>query len=163
MAITRAGMDLLDLFGSRFNWAEAVKIGALQSHLLTDKASLSKIRKLVRMDLVKAGAGPSIVFDCLVAVTEACAIAMHSRSEKVGEPSRFTWNIDRGYVEFCVEDFGVLIKPEPDHPKRRIHEVVEAESGMEGLGEGVIQGLMDEVKIEEDDRSRTTTMTKRLN
>ena len=114
------------------------------------------------MDLADAGADPSVVFDCLVALTEACAIALHSRSERVGKPSRFTWNIDRGQVEFCIEDFGPMTKGEGDHPKRRIHEVVEAESGMSGLCEGVIERLMDEVEIGEDEDSRTTTMRKKL-
>ena len=114
------------------------------------------------MDLVEAGADPSVVFDCLVALTEACAIALHSRSERVGKPSRFTWSIERDRVEFCVEDFGPLTRTEGEHPKRRMHEVVEAESGMTGLGEGVIERLMDEIKVEEDEQSRTTTMSKRL-
>ena len=135
----------------------------MQSHLLTDKASLSKIRKLVRMDLADAGADPSVVFDCLVALTEACAIALHSRSERVGKPSRLTWNIEAGVVEFCVEDFSSITTSEGgEHPKRRIHEVVEAESGMSGMGEGVIERLMDDVTIEEDETSRTTTMRKKL-
>ena len=135
----------------------------MQSHLLTDKASLSKIRKLVRLDLADAGADPSVVFDCLVALTEACAIALHSRSERVGQPSRFTWSIERGQIEFCVEDFSPMTTPaEGDHPRRRIHEIVEAESGMSGLGEGVIERMMDEVTVDEDERSRTTTMKKKL-
>ena len=116
------------------------------------------------MDLVEAGADPSVVFDCLVALTEACAIALRSRSERVGEPSRLTWSIERGRIEFCVEDFSPLTsKPVIEHPKRRIQEVVEAESGMPDLGPGVIERLMDDVSVEEDERSRTTTMSKRLN
>src|SRR3712207_975236 len=77
----------------------------VQAHLLVDKASLSKIRKLVRADLVKVGARPSVVFDCLVAVTEACTQALHGRGERVGEPSKITWTIDRSRAEFCVEDY----------------------------------------------------------
>ncbi len=134
----------------------------MQVHLLVDKASLSKIRKLVRSDLVKVGARPSVVFDCLVAVTEACTQALHGRGEKAGEPSRISWTIERERADFCVEDFSRLAITDKSHPKRRLHEVIEQETGLKGLGEDVIHTLMDEVDIDESDRSRQVKMAKLL-
>ena len=134
----------------------------MQAHLLVDKASLSKIRKLVRADLVKVGARPSVVFDCLVAVSEACAQALHGRGERVGEPSKITWTIDRAHAEFCVEDFSKQAEAPKPHPRRRIHEIIEQETGMTGLHEDVIDNLMDQVEVEETPVSRSVKMTKVL-
>ena len=135
----------------------------MQAHLLVDKASLSKIRKLVRADLVKVGAEPTVVFDCLVAVTEACTSALHGRGDRAGEPSKISWVIDREHAEFCIEDYSVLVTPpSKPHPRRRIHEVIEAETGMKGLGEGVIDELMDVVEVAETPVSRSVKMTKHL-
>ena len=138
------------------------RIGLVQAHVLVDKASLSKILKLVRTELVKVGARPSEVFDCLVAVTEACTQALHGRGEKVGEPSKISWTIRRGSAEFCIEDFSKLTQSPGPHPKRRIHEIIEQETGMSGLGEDVIDNLMDRVEIEETDACRSVKMTKVL-
>jgi anti-sigma regulatory factor (Ser/Thr protein kinase) len=136
----------------------------VQSHLLDDKASLSKIRKLIRLELVRVGARPSAVFDCLVAVTEACSTALQGRSDQVGEPSRVMWTIDRAKAEFCVEDYSVLTEADapPDRPRRRLHEVLEEETGLTNLGADVINGLMDEVTIEHKDEGTVTKMLKRL-
>lgn len=133
----------------------------MQAHLLVDKASLSKIRKLVKADLVKVGARPSVVFDCLVAVTEACAQALHGRGQRPGEPSKITWTIQRDRAEFCVEDYSKITLTEP-HPKRRLHEVIEHETGLTGLGTDVMRKLMDDVEIEETKVSRSVKMTKLL-
>ena len=134
----------------------------MQAHLLVDKASLSKIRKLVKADLVKVGARPSVVFDCLVAVSEACAQALYGRGERVGEPSKITWTIERQRADFCIEDYSKLTTTDKPHPKRRLHEVIEQETGITGLGTDVIQNLMDEVDIDETDVSRSVKMTKLL-
>ncbi len=134
----------------------------MQAHVLVDKASLSKIRKLIRAELVKVGAEPSFIFDCLVAVTEACAQALHGRGERVGEPSKVTWTIDSHGAEFCVEDFSKQARSEGPHPKRRFHEVIEQETGISGLGDDVIDNLMDRVEIEETPSVRSVKMTKLL-
>jgi anti-sigma regulatory factor (Ser/Thr protein kinase) len=136
----------------------------VQSHLLDDKASLSKIRKLIRLELVRVGARPSAVFDCLVAVTEACSTALQGRSDQVGEPSRVYWTIDRVRAEFCVEDYSVLTEggAPTDRPKRRLHEVLEEETGLTDLGTDVINGLMDEVTVDRNDEGTVTKMVKRL-
>jgi anti-sigma regulatory factor (Ser/Thr protein kinase) len=128
----------------------------VQAHLLVDKASLSKIRKLVRADLVKVGAEPSVVFDCLLAVTEACTSALHGR----GEPSKITWVIVRDRAEFCVEDFSDPTPPEKPHPRRRIHEIIEQEAGMPPLGQDVIRRVMDDVEVAETPVSRSVKMTR---
>jgi anti-sigma regulatory factor (Ser/Thr protein kinase) len=136
----------------------------VQSHLLDDKASLSKIRKLIRLELVRVGARPSAVFDCLVAVTEACATALQGRSDQVGEPSRVYWTIDRAQAEFCVEDHSLLTEANAptDRPRRRLHEVLEEETGLTNLGTDVINGLMDEVTVEHNDEGTVTKMVKKL-
>ena len=134
----------------------------MHSHLLSDKASLSKIRKLIRLDLVQVGARPSVIFDCLVAVTEACGQALQGRPDQSGEPSRITWSIDRNTAEFCIEDHSEPDVPPEGQPGRRIHEVLERETGLKGLGEDVIQNLMDHVEVVERDPGRTTTMVKNL-
>ncbi len=135
---------------------------SVQGHLLVDKASLSKIRKLIRTDLVKAGARPSAVFDCLVAVTEACSSALQGRGEKSGDPSKIAWIVQRGRAEFCIEDFSREVEPPDGIPRRRLHEVLEEETGLRNLGDDVIQNLMDEVTIEEKATVKTTTMVKHL-
>lgn len=134
----------------------------MQTHLLVDKASLSKIRKLVRGDLVKVGARPSMVFDCLVALTEACTQALHGRGEKAGEPSKITWTIERQRAEFCVEDYSKLRTSTRPHPIRRLNEVLEQETGMPGFGDDVIDSLMDEVEVHETPVSRSVKLTKVL-
>ena len=134
----------------------------MQAHVLVDKASLSKIRKLVRTDLVKVGARPAEVFDCLVAVTEACTQALNGRGDKLGEPSKISWTIDRGHAEFCIEDFSKLTQSPGPHPKRRIHEIIEQETGLSGIGEDVIDNLMDRVEVEETDSWRSVKMMKLL-
>ena len=48
----------------------------MQTHPVGDKASLSGIRRRIRADLARAGVDPAKTFDCLVAVTEACANAL---------------------------------------------------------------------------------------
>lgn len=134
----------------------------MEGHLLVDKASLSKIRKLIRTDLVKAGARPSAVFDCLVAVTEACSFALQGRGEKTGDPLKVSWTVHRGRAEFCVEDFSRKAEPPEGVPRRRFHEVLEEETGLRGLGEDVIRSLMDEVNVEDKPNVKTTTMVKHV-
>lgn len=134
----------------------------MQAHLLVDKASLSKIRKLVKADLVQMGAEPAVVFDCLLAVTEACAAALNGRGNRADEPPKITWVIQRSHAEFCIEDFSIVQPPPEAHPKRRIHELIEQETGITGLGDGVIRELMDEVDVAETSVSRSVKMTKRL-
>jgi anti-sigma regulatory factor (Ser/Thr protein kinase) len=134
----------------------------VQAHLLVDKASLSKIRKLVRADLVQMGAEPAVVFDCLLAVTEACASALNGRGGRAGDPPKITWVIQRSRAEFCIEDYSDPTPPSKPHPKRRIHEIIEQETGLTGLGDGVIKELMDEVEFAETRVSRSVKMTKLL-
>ena len=134
----------------------------MQAHLLVDKASLSKIRKLVKADLVQMGAEPGVVFDCLLAVTEACATALNGRGDRAGDPPKITWVIQRSRAEFCIEDFSDPTPSSKPHPKRRIHEIIERETGMTGLGDGVIKELMDEVEFAETPVSRSVKMTKRI-
>jgi hypothetical protein len=108
------------------------------------------------------GARPSAVFDCLVAVTEACSAALQGRADQRGEPSRVSWTIDRGRAEFCVENHSGPASGNGEHPRRRLHEVLQEETGLADLGSDVIHGLMDEVTIEKTDEGTVTTMIKSL-
>jgi anti-sigma regulatory factor (Ser/Thr protein kinase) len=55
-----------------------------------------------------------------------------------------------------------VAQPPKGIPRRRLHEVLEEETGMQGLGADVMQSLMDEVNIEEKPAVKTVTMVKNL-
>ena len=138
----------------------------MQSHRLPDKASLSKIRKLIRADLVRVGATPSVVFDCLVAVTEACADALERSGSRRGPDPRISWTIERQSAQFCIEEFAEQAlqangTETSDLPKRRLSDVLQSE-GLDVLGDQVIENLMDRVEVEENGKSKQTTLFKRL-
>ena len=131
----------------------------MQAHLLVDEASLSKIRKLVRADLVKVGTRPSAVFDCLVALTEACTDALN-RSPGQTSPPKITWVIDRNRAEICVEAFS----PEGSAGGRThssLRQILEDE-GFGGLGDDVVESLMDEVEVNDTDVAHSVRMVKEL-
>ncbi len=127
----------------------------VHTHLLEHKASLSKIRRLIRADLVRAGATPASVFDCLVAVSEACTGAITTAGDDV--PTRLTWKVDRTTAEFAIE--GLTKEPSSDEIRRLLTDAGYDEA--EFLGRGVIRGLMDTV-VMEDGPTKTLRMTKKL-
>ena len=131
----------------------------MQAHLLVDEASLSKIRKLVRADLVKVGARPSVVFDCLVALTEACTDALNRGPDQTGPP-KITWTIDRQRAEICVEAFST---PDSGGQRNRasLRQILEQE-GFGGLGDDVVESLMDDVEVNDTDVSHSVRMVKEL-
>ena len=133
----------------------------MQAHLLNDEASLSKIRKLVRADLVKMGARPSAVFDCLVAVTEACTNALHDSGTEPGMLPKISWLVDRQRAEFCVEYISAVRDGGHHRPSRSLRHVLENE-GLKGLSEDVVESLMDEVDVHEERAMRSVRMVKDL-
>jgi hypothetical protein len=125
-------------------------MGAVQTHLLEDKANLSKLRRLIRSDLVKAGAAPSTVFDCLVAISEVCAASIAAREEVEdagsGPPTRISWVVRRSDAEFRVQ--GLVGHPHLDL-QRRIRDALGDFDGLGVVGDDVLESLMDEVRFEE--------------
>jgi anti-sigma regulatory factor (Ser/Thr protein kinase) len=75
------------------------------------------------------------------------------------------WTIVRERAEFCVEDHSVLTEPDDEdeeRPRRRLHEILEEETGLKDLGSDVIQALMDEVTVETNPGGTVTKMVKSL-
>ena len=98
----------------------------------------------------RVGADPSLLFDCLVAVTEACTNALlHGRSRSRDEhPPLLAWSIDEGKARFHIEDYSTEGWSRSRHPSRTsgVAQVEDLQAG--GLGLGIMRDLMDEVDIE---------------
>ena len=117
---------------------------------LRDKASVSDARRLIRADLQRVGADPSILFDCLVAVTEACTNALlHGRSRSQEELSPvLAWSIDEDKACFHIEDYSSEGWSRARHPSRGSVTTQVEDLHVGGLGLGLMRDLMDEVDIE---------------
>ena len=114
---------------------------------LDDKASVSEARKLIRAELQEAGADPSVLFDCLVAVTEACTNALiHGTSDADRAPPVLAWSIDPACARFHIEDYSTEGWSRARHPSRSTVTRIE-DLHVGGLGLGIIHDLMDEVDI----------------
>lgn len=121
----------------------------MQHFRLDDKASVSAARKLIRAELQRAGADPSVLFDCLVAVTEACTNALiHGTNELERDPPVLAWSIDRERARFHIEDYSSEGWSRSRHPSRSIATTKIEDLQVGGLGLGIIDDLMDEVDIE---------------
>ncbi len=98
----------------------------------------------------RVGADPSLLFDCLVAVTEACTNALiHGRTRSRDErPPLLAWSIDQGKAHFHIEDYSTEGWSRARHPSRTpgATQVEDLQAG--GLGLGIMRDLMDEVDIE---------------
>ena len=116
---------------------------------LDDKASVSEARKLIRAELQQAGADPSVLFDCLVAVTEACTNALlHGTAEADRAPPVLAWSIDAARARFHIEDYSTEGWSRSRHPSRSATATKVEDLQVGGLGLGIIDDLMDEVDIE---------------
>ena len=122
----------------------------MQRFPLDDKASVSEARKLIRAELEEAGAHPSTLFDCLVAVTEACTNALiHGTTDADRAPPVLAWSIDESRARFHVEDYSTEGWSRARHPSRPTSTATKIEDlHVGGLGLGIIHDLMDEVDIE---------------
>jgi serine/threonine-protein kinase RsbW len=119
-------------------------------HPLSDRSSLSGLRRRIRADLSRAGADPSLSFDCLVAVTEACTNALlHGLTDEDGAPPDVSWHIDDGRARFCIQDFSTQRWSKHAHPARgpAAHHAGEEEQRFGGFGLDLMRELMDEVDI----------------
>lgn len=114
-------------------------------HSLSDEASLSTIRKMIRVEMSEVGVEDSESFDCLVAVTEACSNAvLHGRGQST---PRVSWEIDRSAARFLIEDYSIQQWSRTDHPSRSLELPLEEEARIGGFGIELMRGLMDEVDI----------------
>ncbi|HVM35502.1 MAG TPA: ATP-binding protein [Actinomycetota bacterium] len=118
----------------------------VKAHPLPDKASLSGIRRQIRLELNRLRVDPSELFDCLVAVTEAGTHALlHGMSQD--RPPTVTWDIGRDVALFDVHDFGSKAWSRVSHPSRRDDHPDDADR-LGSYGLEIMRGLMDEVDIE---------------
>ena len=135
----------------------------MHSHELTDKASLSGIRRQIHADLNRAGVDPSCSFDCLVAVTEACTNAIvHGGNLRTPQVS---WRIDGSAARFTIEDYTREQWSRWAHPSRcngESRSVKLQKDQVGGMGLQLMRGLMDEVDIQVRPSGTTVEMIKKL-
>lgn len=116
---------------------------------LDDKASVSEARKLIRAELQQVGADSSLLFDCLVAVTEACTNALiHGTTKPDMSSPMLAWSIDEAKARFHIEDYSTEGWSRTAHPSRSAAATKVEDLHVGGLGLGLIRDLMDEVDIE---------------
>lgn len=133
----------------------------MRHHPFNDKASLSGIRRAIRADLGGADADPSLSFDCLVAVTEACTNAlMHGPAGSGGHSPVVSWMVDGAVATFCIEDFSAERWAMSRHPSRSV-DSVKVDLGSD-LGLSLMRDLMDEVVVDSVPQGTIVTLTKNL-
>ena len=133
----------------------------MRTHPLADKTSLSGVRRAIRSDLNRAGADPSLSFDCLVAVTEACTNAlMHGHGTEDPAPE-IRWEIDRGEVRFFVQDYSNQQWSRTSHPSWNGADDLDEER-VGGFGLDLMRGLMDEVELHIGPDGTTVCLTKSI-
>jgi anti-sigma regulatory factor (Ser/Thr protein kinase) len=133
---------------------------AVNKRPLADKASLSAIRKAIRADLSKAKADPSLAFDCLVAITEACTNAL-LHGHRVDDPTpEILWEVDGAAARFYIQDYSAQQWSKTSHPSRDAEAELEQRIG--GYGLDLMRGLMDEVDIQMGPEGTTVCLVKSL-
>lgn len=135
----------------------------MRKHPLADKASLSGVRRAIRSDLNRAGVDPSLSFDCLVAVTEACTNAlMHGHDDEDPFPE-IEWEIDGDAARFFVLDYSTQQWSRTSHPSwDGLEDLDETEDRVGGFGLDLMRGLMDEVEIRIGPDGTTVCLVKKL-
>ena len=134
----------------------------MQPTPVADKASLSDLRRSIRADLAGRGVDPSVAFDCLVAVTEACAAALVGCEDGPEVPD-VSWVLEPGCICFRVCHTCTRRRSKASHPSRAaagdtdLRDVVD-----ENLPRTLIEGLMDDVRVQDGPSGRIVTLTKLL-
>lgn len=131
---------------------------------LDDKASVSEARRLVRADLERVGADPALLFDCLVAVTEACTNAViHGSGDLIDDSSPvLAWSVNSHRARFHIEDYSTEGWSRARHPSRTTTATRVEDLQVGGLGLDMMRELMDEVDIEKALGGTSVYMTKTL-
>jgi serine/threonine-protein kinase RsbW len=138
-------------------------IGMGRSISLGTKASLSTVRRSIRTELNKVGAGSETSFDCLVAVTEACTNAiMHGRRDRSDSVPEVSWTITPEAAEFYVRDYSS--HPWPETPTKRdfMSDEIALDERIGGFGLHLMRDLMDEVQIDCSDDGTKVCLVKHL-
>ncbi len=129
--------------------------------LLSGEYELEAVRDSLRTDLSGVGAGSTDVFDCLVAVTEACSNALrHGPGDTL---PLLRWTIGSRRARFSVQDFSGVRRPRNARTSspgaaRKPGE----EERIGGFGVRLMKGLMDEVDIHRRDEGMTVSLVKVL-
>ncbi|HEX2240477.1 MAG TPA: ATP-binding protein [Actinomycetota bacterium] len=133
----------------------------LQRHQIGDKASLSTIRRSIRSELANAGIDPAQVFDCLIAVTEACTNALvHGRDCDGEEPApEIVWDIRDSSATFWVRDFSSARRSRAVHPAAGDSRVA-SEDSLQGMGIALMDDLMDHLEIRRGPAGTVVTLRK---
>lgn len=131
-------------------------------HAVVDKASLSRIRRRVRAELHDSGALPSVSFDCLVALTEACTDALrHAQADLNGRPPEISWTIDSDEARFLVENYSQPRSSMAAHPSRSA--VTRSEDPRTGgFGIDIVRHLMDDVQVSIEPQGTRIFLLKKL-
>ena len=132
----------------------------MHSFALVDKASVSEARQLVRSELNDLHIDPSVSFECLLAMTEACTNALIHGGEEDAPPGELTWRIDRRRASFSIRDYSNQMWSPPEPSSDRSHDLEDLQPG--GLGIEIMRDLMDEVNIEAGHPGTEVSMTKHL-
>jgi anti-sigma regulatory factor (Ser/Thr protein kinase) len=129
--------------------------------LLSAESELEAVRESLRTELSGVGAGSTDVFDCLVAVTEACSNALrHGRGDTL---PLLRWTIGTRRARFSVQDFsGVRRSPSARTTRRGAGPKQVEEERIGGFGVRLMRGLMDEVDIRSRDEGTTVSLVKVL-
>lgn len=107
---------------------------------------------------------PSLSFDCLVAVTEACTNALtHGRFDLQEEPwPQVHWEVGGSEARFFVEDYSTRQWSRTSHPSRDIDYLEAGEDRLGGFGLELMRQLMDEVEISMGPEGTTVCLVKRF-
>lgn len=133
----------------------------MNSRPIVDEGSISAIRRAIRADLNRVRADPSLCFDCLVAVTEACTKALaHGYSDGEVRVPMVSWEVQDGVALFRVEDFSPQRWAMARHPSRSSNAV--GSGAAHELGIALMRQLMDEVVVDPAPQGTTVTLRKRL-
>lgn len=107
---------------------------------------------------------PSLTFDCLVAVTEACTNALtHGHSGFQEEPWPLVhWEVGGSEARFFVKDYSTRQWSRTSHPSRDIDYLESGEDRVGGFGLELMRQLMDEVDISMGPEGTTVCLVKRF-
>jgi serine/threonine-protein kinase RsbW len=105
-----------------------------------------------------------LLFDCLVAVTEACTNALiHGRHHPEDDPAPvLAWSVDAHKARFHIEDYSTEGWSRVRHPSRTATVTRVEDLQIGGLGLDMMRELMDEIDIEKAQGGTSVYMTKVL-
>jgi serine/threonine-protein kinase RsbW len=134
-------------------------------YALAHPSAVASVRRSLNNDLADAGADPSAAFDCLVAVTEACANALLHGPDDA--PAQVAWSIERSTARILVENYARARTPRREGSHRGGGEAQEggrgaAEPRAGGFGLRLMRELMDRVDITIEEGGTRVELAKRI-